>query len=160
MHHLIAQQNGSLRTPQFNRAVVQIAAFQWKWDTTEMDNVFNDFSTICGRAQSTDQGECLENVAEANMTNYVQDWYGNIAGKGPFNIGPAVDNNIITQLPVLVLANGMSQSKPNLQSSLINSREYLSDRIHHRVARRKRSRHIRPKKRYRGVAHTTLHSKR
>ena len=160
IHHLIAQLNGSLRPPQFKRAVIQSAAFQWLWDTAEMDNVFKDFSTICGCAQSTDQVGCLQNVTEADMTSYIQTWYENIKGKGPFNIGPVVDGSIITQLPVLALENGMSQCKPSLQWALINFRKFLSDRIRHHVPRRKRSRLIRPKERYRRVAPTTVHSKR
>jgi carboxylesterase type B len=113
VHHLIAQENGQLRNPLFNRAILQSAAFQWQWNNSQagtMENVYNIIKdgTSCRGKPGVSAVACLQGIGSDEITASFKSYMASAEPSGVTNIGPAIDGKVITQLPAMAFWSGKS----------------------------------------------------
>jgi carboxylesterase type B len=105
MHHLVA--HGGARDPLFSKAVVLSPGFEWQWDRTprgKMEQLYKNFTDITG---CVDEGlPCLRELDGDYLARKSQELYDLNKCSGVASVGPAVDGDLIHQLPAVELAEG------------------------------------------------------
>lgn len=105
IHHLV--RDGGKSNPLFSKAVVQSPAYQWMWNQTTIDGVFDTFAANVPGCQG--QGlSCLQDATPAAIlaanNKTLADMY---SSEALFAFGPVVDGSLIQQLPSLLLEKGL-----------------------------------------------------
>jgi carboxylesterase type B len=119
MHHLIAY-GGQKNPPPFTNALLQSAAFEWQWDNrpaTGPDHGALDvqFEAFLSAANCNGTGDtaitCLQGLSYEDILRAQANFF---EGAGCSGVGPAVDGELILELPATAFEN--SESLATLQN--------------------------------------------
>jgi carboxylesterase type B len=113
MHQLVA--NWPDKNPLFTKALVQSPAFPWGYDRTgTLEQIFVNFTKLadcppgnitCLRAKTSKELKRANELLFETGTKCT----------GVFDLGPAVDGKLITELPAVSLANGELSLSPYIR---------------------------------------------
>ncbi|KAL1792387.1 hypothetical protein ACET3X_008894 [Alternaria dauci] len=120
LHHLTAY--GGSKTdekPLFHRAAMWSPAFQWGYDRTgALEETFHNFASKAHC--SSNALDCLRKASTDDLITANQDVVNAALELGMFPFGPAVDGDLVPELPAALLSKG----KHNNCSSIIVSHDH------------------------------------
>lgn len=118
VHHLTAYGGKKDQKPLFKRAAIWSAAFQWAYDRKQtLEQTFLNFTQAAGCPRDASKAlECLRKVAKDSdeMKKANQQIVTQQLALGMFPFGPAVDGDLVPELPASLLAKGEKYSRFNL----------------------------------------------
>ncbi|KAH9905108.1 Alpha/Beta hydrolase protein [Xylariomycetidae sp. FL2044] len=110
MHHLIANFTADGTTdPLFRRAFLQSPAFQWQWDRSPggtLEQVFQNFTREAKCDGDSDPFNCLVKLNATMLQKANQALWDEFTAVGLFQLGPALDNDTILELPAVAYEKG------------------------------------------------------
>jgi carboxylesterase type B len=102
MHHMTATWNDEYPgDPLFKRAILMSAAYQWQWNSTNLDNAYNQFLSDANCTSFS----CLEGLSTLQLAGANQQLFASSYANGVFDVGPSVDGELITELPPIALTS-------------------------------------------------------
>ncbi|KAK6507633.1 hypothetical protein TWF481_006059 [Arthrobotrys musiformis] len=121
LHHLVARNDdGSLRDPLFQKAIVQSPAYQWRWDHSPSGSLDKEYLKFAVAADCPDGSfKCLQNAPIRKIKDAVDLMVCDQHKDGIFPFGPAVDGKLIKEIPAYAL--GKPGSYWNDLKSIISS---------------------------------------
>lgn len=106
LHHMTAYGGKKQKAPLFHRAAMWSTAFQWAYDRKgALDETFKRFAkkVNCGPSGTLD---CLRKVSTADLGEANQNEISEQLELGLFPFGPAVDGDLVPELPANLLKQG------------------------------------------------------
>lgn len=108
LHHLTAY--GGSKTdeaPLFERAAMWSPAFQWGYDRAgALEETFHNFTTKA-KCSSSNALKCLKKASTHDLSRANQEVVSAAIERGMFPFGPAVDGDLVPELPAALLSQGM-----------------------------------------------------
>lgn len=107
LHHLTAYGGTKKEAPLFDKAVIWSPAFQWAYDRTGvLQDTFEDFTTAAECAGADDALQCLRKADKDTLRTANQKIVSQRLSLGMFPFGPAVDSDLVPELPAVLLNKG------------------------------------------------------
>ncbi|KAG9185771.1 hypothetical protein G6011_07102 [Alternaria panax] len=120
LHHLTAYGGRDNDKPLFQRAAMWSPAFQWGYDRTgALEETFRSF-TEKAKCSSLHALECLRKASTDDLSKANQEIVSTALNLGMFPFGPAVDGDLVPELPAALLSKGQH----NNCSSIIVSHDH------------------------------------
>lgn len=107
LHHLTAYGGTRKEAPLFQRAVMWSTAFQWAYDRTgSLQETFSNFTSAANCADANDALQCLRKADNDTLRTANQNIVSQSLALGMFPFGPAVDGDLVPELPAVLLNKG------------------------------------------------------
>jgi carboxylesterase type B len=107
LHHLTAYGGTKSETPLFHRAALWSTAFQWSYDRAGvLQETFDSFASAAGCSDSVNTLQCLRGAENDTLQAANQKVVSARLDKGMFPFGPAVDGDLVPDLPAVLLKQG------------------------------------------------------
>jgi carboxylesterase type B len=107
LHHLTAYGGTKDEVPLFDRAALWSTAFQWSYDRTGvLQETFDFFASAAGCSYSDDALQCLRDAEDETLQTANQQVVSERLDRGMFPFGPAVDGDLVPDLPAVLLKQG------------------------------------------------------
>ena len=107
LHHLTAYGGAKKEAPLFQRAVMWSTAFQWAYDRTgSLLDTFSKFTSAANCADANNALQCLRKADNDTLRTANQNIVSQSLALGMFPFGPAVDGDLVPELPAVLLNKG------------------------------------------------------
>ncbi|KUJ18549.1 alpha/beta-hydrolase [Mollisia scopiformis] len=130
LHHLTAYGGTKNEAPLFERAALWSTAFQWSYDRRgTLQETFDSFADAAGCSDSDNTLQCLRDAENKTLATANQHIVSDRLVQGMFPFGPAVDGDLVPDLPANLLKQGkhISISSMMLAHDFNEAQMFLAD---------------------------------